>query len=238
MKLVKMSINRPVTVTMLMVTLVLFGFVSYQRLPINLLPDLSYPTITIRTEYEGTAPEEMETLVSRPIEETVSIVDGVVKVSSSSRSGVSEVTIEFEWGTQMDFASLDVREKLDRITLPEDAEQPILLRYDPSLEPIMKIGLTAADSVKGYNLSQLRTLAEERLKPKLETVEGVAAIVISGGLEEEIHVSISENKLAALGMSVETVARRVQEENINLTGGTLRDGGAEYLVRHNQPVQN
>ncbi len=226
MKLIDMSIRRPVTVTMLMVTLVLFGFVAYQRLPINLLPDISYPTLTVQTEYEGAAPEEVENLVTRPVEEAVSVVNKVMRVSSRSRSGMSEVTIEFEWGTQMDFASLDVREKLDRVQLPQDIKKPILLRYDPSLEPIMRVGLTGKRDLMYY-----RTLAEERLKQKLETTDGVASIEVTGGYEEEIHVLLSETKISALGMSIEDVARRVAAENINLTGGTLTDGEADYLVR-------
>jgi hydrophobic/amphiphilic exporter-1 (mainly G- bacteria), HAE1 family len=226
MKIVDFSIRRPVTVTMLMVTLVLFGAVAYQRLPINLLPDISYPTLTVRTDYLGAAPEEVENLVTRPIEEAVSVVNKVVRVSSRSRSGVSEVTIEFEWGAQMDFASLDVREKLDRVRLPQDVDKPILLRYDPSLEPIMRIGLTG-----DRDLMYLRTMSEERLKPKLETVDGVASIEIRGGLEEEIHVLLSESKLAALGLSIRDVAQRVGAENINLTGGTLTQGEADFLVR-------
>jgi len=226
MKLVDLSIRRPVTVTMMMVTLVLFGAVSYSRLPINLLPDISYPTLTVRTDFTGAAPEEIENLVSRPIEEAVSVVNNVYRVSSRSRAGVSEVMVEFEWGTQMDFASLDVREKLDRLRLPQEVDRPVILRYDPSLEPIMRLGLTGES-----DLITLRTLAEERIKAELETVDGVAAIEVSGGLEEEIHVALSERKIAALGMSVSQVAGRVAGENINLTGGILTDGEADYLVR-------
>ncbi|OGG05943.1 MAG: hypothetical protein A3F83_05085 [Candidatus Glassbacteria bacterium RIFCSPLOWO2_12_FULL_58_11] len=227
MKIVEASIRRPVTVTMLMVTLVLFGAVAYQRLPINLLPDISYPTLSVRTDFPGAAPEEVENLVTRPVEEAVSVVNNVIRVSSRSRAGLSDVTVEFEWGTQMDFASLDLREKLDRIRLPQEIQKPIILRYDPSLEPIMRLALTSSE----IDLIALRTMAEERLKNKLETVDGVAAIEVSGGLEEEIHVALSERKLASLGMSVETVAGRVGAENINLTGGTLSNGEMDYLVR-------
>ncbi len=227
MRIVESSIRRPVTVTMLIVTLVLFGGVAYQRLPINLLPDISYPTLSVRTGFAGAAPEEVENLVTRRIEEAVSVVNNVIRVSSRSRAGISDVTVEFEWGTQMDFASLDVREKLDRVRLPQEVQKPIILRYDPGLEPIMRLGLTS----KEIDLIALRTMAEERLKTKLETVDGVAAIEVSGGLEEEIHVALSERKLASLGLSVQTVANRVAAENINLTGGTLTDGDADYLVR-------
>ncbi len=227
MKIVKFSIGRPVTITMLMVTLVLFGAVSYQRLPINLLPDISYPTLSVRTEYVGAAPEEVENLVTRRIEESVSVVNKVIRVSSRSRPGLSDVTVEFEWGTQMDFASLEVREKLDRIRLPQEVDSPIILRYDPSLEPIMRLGLTSGE----IDLIALRTMAEERLRNRLETIDGVAAIEVSGGLEEEIHIELSESRLASLGLSVSQVASRVAAENVNLTGGTLTDGESEYLVR-------
>lgn len=227
MKIVKFSIGRPVTITMLMVTLVLFGAVSYQRLPINLLPDISYPTLSVRTEYVGAAPEEVENLVTRRIEESVSVVNKVIRVSSRSRPGLSDVTVEFEWGTQMDFASLEVREKLDRIRLPQEVDSPIILRYDPSLEPIMRLGLTSGE----IDLISLRTMAEERLRNRLETIDGVAAIEVSGGLEEEIHIELSESRMASLGLSVSQVASRVAAENVNLTGGTLTDGEAEYLVR-------
>ena len=131
---------------MLMVTLVLFGSVAYQRLPINLLPDISYPTLSVRTEFTGAAPEEVENLVTRRVEESVSVVNKVIRVSSRSRAGISDVTVEFEWGTQMDFASLDVREKLDRVRLPQEVQRPIILRYDPGLEPIMPSKLPRSPS--------------------------------------------------------------------------------------------
>ena len=154
MKIVDFSIRRRVTVLMIFLAAVIFGFISFNRLQLDLLPDISYPTLTIRTEYPGTAPAEVENLISKPIEESVGVVSGVVRVSSVSRPGVSDVVIEFDWGTNMDFASLDVREKLDMIMLPMDAEQPILLRYDPALEPIVRIGFYGED-----NLISLRLFA-------------------------------------------------------------------------------
>ena len=125
----------------LMITLVIFGLLSYKRLPINLLPDISYPTLTVRAEYPGAAPSEIENLISKPIEDAVSVISNVVRVSSRSRPDVSEVVIEFAWKTNMDFASMDVREKLDLVDLPDDAERPVLLRFDPSLDPIMRLSL-------------------------------------------------------------------------------------------------
>ncbi len=226
MKIVDLSIRRPVTVFIFSVAAVVFGVVAFRNLAVNLLPDISYPSLTVRTSYEGTAPVEIESLLTRPIENAVGVVNNVVRVTSSSRADVSEVTLEFAWNTNMDFAALDVRDRLDRVQLPLDAELPVLLKYDPSLDPIMRIGLSGSD-----DLARLRFLGEEDIKRSLERIEGVAAVVVSGGLEEEIQVDLDERKLAALGLSIDQVAGRLAAENVNITGGSLRDGQTEYLVR-------
>ena len=203
MKTVKFSINRPVTITMLMVAAIIFGFVAFERLPINLLPDISYPTLTIRTEYPGTAPGEVENLLSEPIEEAAGVISGVVRTSSISRPGISDVILEFDWNTNMDFASLEVREKLDVLVLPRDAESPILLRFDPSLDPIMRIAIAGDES-----LIALRLLAEERIRQELESLDGVASVQVSGGLEEEIQINVDEGRLAALGIPITQISQR------------------------------
>ena len=138
MKLIDFSIRRKVTIAMFTIGIILFGFVSLSRLNINLLPELSYPTLTVRTEFEGAAPAEVENLVSKPIEEALGVVKNVQQVSSISRPGQSDVTLEFAWGTDMDFASIDVREKLDALQLPLEVERPVILRFDPTLDPIMR----------------------------------------------------------------------------------------------------
>ena len=226
MKIIGFSIGRPVTIIMLMTAMLLFGTIAFSRLPINLLPDITYPTLTVRTEYVGAAPNEIENLISEPIEEAVGVVTGVVRVSSVSRPERSDVILEFEWGTNMDFASLNVREKIDLLNLPQAAEKPILLRFDPSLDPILRIALSGNES-----LTALRIMAEEEIKRELEALEGVAAVKISGGLEEEIHVELDESRLASLGIPITQVATRLEQENVNLAGGTIKDGEMEYLVR-------
>jgi len=226
MKLVEFSIHRRVTITMFFLATIIFGWIAFNRLSIDLLPNITYPTLTIRTEYPGTAPAEVENLISKPIEEAVGVVNGVIQVSSISRSGVSDVVVEFNWDTNMDFASLNVREKLDRVKLPKDATQPILLRYDPALEPILRIALYG-----DQNLIALRLLAEEKIKQELESLDGVAAAQVSGGLEEEIHVDVNEAKMAALKIPITLVTNRLSQENINLTGGTLDEGDTQYIVR-------
>ncbi|MCP4895650.1 MAG: efflux RND transporter permease subunit [bacterium] len=226
MRIVDFSIRRPVSVFIFAVAAVVFGFVAFSNLAVNLLPDISYPSLTVRTEYEGTAPVEVESLMTRPVENAVGVVNNVVRVTSSSRADTSEVTLEFAWGTNMDFAALDVRERLDMVQLPAAAQAPVLLRYDPSLDPILRIGLYGS-----ADLSRMRFTAEEDVKRALERIEGVAAVVVSGGLEEEIQVELDERKLAGLGLTAAHVASRLAAENVNLTGGTLRDGQTQYLVR-------
>ncbi len=226
MKIVKFSINHPVSVFMFAVAAIIFGFISYSKLNLNLLPRISYPTLTIKTEYPGTAPSEIENIISKPIEEAVGVVDNVVRISSVSRAELSEVTVEFAWNTNMDFATLKVREKLDLLNLPVDAEKPVILRYDPNTEPIMKLGLSG-----DAELSKIRYIAEKEFKQAIESIEGVAACIISGGLEDEIHIDIDENKLSLLNIPISTVVNRLAQENVNLSAGILKQKDTQYLVR-------
>jgi HAE1 family hydrophobic/amphiphilic exporter-1 len=226
MKVVGFSIRRPVTVTMLFLAIAVFGGVSYSRLALNLLPEISYPTLTIRTNYEGAAPAEIENLITKPVENAVSVVNNVIRVSSVSKPGVSDIILEFSWRTNMDFAGLDVREKLDLLRLPLEADKPILLRYDPSSDPIMRISVSGSS-----DLSAIRYLCEEFIRSDLESIDGVAAVRVSGGFEEEIQVELDEQRLASLGISIQEVTSRLAQENVNLTGGTLQEGESKYLVR-------
>ncbi len=226
MKIVKFSINRPVTVFMFTLAAIIFGVISYSKLNLNLLPKISYPTLTIKTEYPGTAPSEIENIISKPIEETCGVVDNVVRISSVSRAEISEVTVEFAWHTNMDFATLKLREKLDLIRLPVGATKPVILRYDPNQEPIMKLGLTG-DAELGF----IRYIAEREVKQALESIEGVAACSISGGLEDEIHIDLDEQKLSLLNIPITTVASRLSQENVNLSAGILKQKDSQFLVR-------
>jgi HAE1 family hydrophobic/amphiphilic exporter-1 len=236
MNIVEFAIRRRVTILMLTVALLLFGIVSLLRLKVDLLPDLSYPTLTVRTELPGSAPLEVENLITRPVEEAVGIIRNVRHVRSVSRSGQSDVTLEFAWGTDMDLAGIDVREKLDLLLLPLEAKRPLLLRFDPASEPVMRLALTDKASVTTADAAQarlrdLRRFAEDRLKPELESVEGSAAVKVSGGYEDEIQIQVDQQKLAQLGLSIETVTRRVRAENVNLSGGRLEQGTQRFLVR-------
>ncbi len=240
MKIVEFATRRRVTILMVTVAVVLFGFVSLSRLKLNLLPDLSYPTLTVRTDLPGAAPLELETLITRPIEESVGIIRNVRSVRSVSRAGQADVILEFAWGTDMDLAGIDVREKIDLLQLPLEASRPILLRFDPSTEPVMRYAFvdtdefaesSAAESGSVERLKLLRRFADDRLKPDLESVDGSAAVKVSGGFEDEIQVFVDQQKLAQLNLSINTVAQRLREENVNLSGGRLEQGTQRFLVR-------
>ena len=230
--LVEFATRRRVTILMMMVTLVLFGLIALSSLKVNLLPDLNYPTVTVRTEYTGAAPADIETLVTKPVEEAVGVVKGLRKLKSISRTGQSDVVLEFAWGTDMDKASLEVRDKMEALQLPLEAKPPVLLRFNPSTAPIMRLVLaTKASDDDATALTRLRRYADDDLKKKLEPVEGVAAVKVAGGLEDEIQVDIDQQKLAALNLPIDTVISRLQQENINLSGGRLEEGSQRYLVR-------
>ncbi len=211
---------------MFFLAVILFGAVSLDRLSLNLLPDISYPSLTIQTDYEDAAPEEIESLLTRPIEEAVGVASGLTRISSVSRPGQSEVLLEFVWDANMDLASMDVREKLDLIELPDDADKPILLRFDPSYDPILRLQVYA-----DMSLSRLRTIADEELKKRLEAVAGVAAVKVVGGREEQIRIEIDEKRLAELGVPITEITTILRQENLNQASGSLYDLDASYLVR-------
>ncbi|HOS99684.1 MAG TPA: efflux RND transporter permease subunit [Acidobacteriota bacterium] len=226
MNYIRGAISRPVTVSMFVVAVILFGIVSLDRLALNLLPDISYPSLTIDTAYTDAAPEEIESLITQPVEEAVGVVSGLTRISSVSRPGQSEVVLEFNWDTDMDLAVLDVREKLDFVELPRDAEKSVILRFDPSRDPVMRVRLQGLS-----DLRMLRFFAEKELKKNLEAMDGVAAIKVVGGLEEEVQINIDEKKLAELDIPITQVTDILQRENLNMASGSLYDQESSYMVR-------
>ena len=235
MNIVEAATRRRVTVGMITLTFVLFGLIALSGLKVNLLPDLSYPTLTVRTEYEGAAPLEMENLVSQPVEEAIGVVKNLRKIHSVSRTGQSDVILEFSWGTNMDQAGLDVRDKLDILQLPLEAKKPVLLRFNPSTDPIMRLSLSAAgaqgNEVGEAELKQLRRFADDELKKRIEPTPGVAAVKVGGGLEDEIDVDIDQQRLQQVGLNAADVVKRLADENVNVSGGRIESGSQRYLVR-------
>ena len=234
--------DRPVAVLMVFLASVVFGYFSLGQLPVTLMPEMSYPTLTVRTEYPGAAPEEVENDISRRIEEALGVVGGLNKISSISRAGVSDVILEFVWGTSMVDAIQNTLEKLDLVRMPREAEKPLLLHYDPSLDPVMELSLSGSSRSIKYKgdegLRRLRRIAELQVKRAIEPITGVAAARVRGGLEEEIHVLIDEAKLQRVNLSISQILNRLRAENINAAGGRIREGGAEYMIRTINEYQN
>jgi multidrug efflux pump subunit AcrB len=231
--------QRPVAVLTLVVAVCVFGFVSLQQLPLELLPKFSYPRLTVQTDFPTASPETVETEVSEPIEQGVGSLPGLVRRSSVSRAELSEVTLEFKWGTDLADAAGEVRQKLDRVRLPGDAEAPLVLRYDPTLEPIVRLALVDAELAGGQmsreaelrRRLELRELAENQLKDRLERLDGVAAVNVLGGSEPIIEVRVDSEALQQHDLSMDQVVRTLQDQNVELAAGIIEEGNREFLVR-------
>lgn len=228
MSLPRVSIGRPVAVSMFFLGVVFLGVLSFLRLPIDLLPDVAYPRLVVHTSHPGGAPAEVERFITEPVEQAVSTVPGVQAVESVTREGLSLVTVRFAWGTEMDFAALGVREKLDGIRdrLPELATRPAVLRTDPRSEPIMAVGV-AGDA----DLPALKDLSETVFKRRLEQIDGVAQAAVTGGIEREIQVEVEPRLLESYGLTLDDVARTLDAANASAPGGTVRRGRYRYSLR-------
>lgn len=232
MSLPRLSIRRPVAVAMTFLAIVMLGLISITRLPIDLLPDIAYPKLVVYTGYPDVAPAEVERFITEPVERQVAAVPGVERVESVSREGVSLVTLRFAWGTDMDFAALNVREKLDVLRnsegggLPEQADRPVVLRTDPTSEPILAISVAGRE-----DLWALKDISESVIKRRLEQVDGVAQAAVVGGLEREIQVDVGPERLDAYGVTIDQVSAALDAANRNAPGGTIRRGRYRYALR-------
>ena len=228
MSLPSRSVGRPVAVAMLFIAVVFLGLISFRRLPIDLLPDIAYPKLVVYTTYANVAPAEVERFITQPVESQVSAVPGVERVESVSREGVSLVTLRFAWGTDMDFAALNVRERLDKLRdlLPAQAERPAVLRTDPTSEPIMALSVSGSE-----DLWSLKELAESVFKRRLEQIDGVAQASVTGGLEREIHVEVDPQRLEGFGLTIDHLQNALQAANVSAPGGTVRRGRFRYSLR-------
>jgi len=226
MKITEISAKRPVTTFMFFIAIVLLGFVSLKELSVDLLPDISYPRLSVVTQYAGVAPEEIETLITEPLEAAVSRIPGMRRVESISKEGVSYMTLEFAWGTDMDFAMLHTREKLDSVQLLDDVEDPTIIPLDPQSKPIMIMSISGSRS-----LLELKEFSEELVKPRLEQIEGIGSAEIAGGVEREIHIEVDPQYMSLYGLTIEQISQRIDAFNRNLQGGTIRKGRFKYALR-------
>ncbi|MCR4315702.1 MAG: efflux RND transporter permease subunit [Planctomycetes bacterium] len=226
-----LSIKRPIGVVMITLCVMVFGWMSYQGLPMNLMPEIDYPTLTIRTEYPAATPMQVEEDVSKLIERQISNLDNLQTSSSVSRAEMSDVVLEFKWDTDMDKVVQQVRERVDTLRLPDGAAKPILLRYDPNLEPVMRLALTIPADEGKNSLYRLREIAENVLERELEGVDGLAAIKIKGGLEEQIRIYLDEEALKQHGLSAPQISAQIASWNRNSPVGTMTEGQRDFLVR-------
>ncbi|KJS17684.1 MAG: multidrug ABC transporter [Peptococcaceae bacterium BRH_c4b] len=227
MKLSDFSINRPLAVAMFIIALVLVGLVSLPRLNVDLYPDMEIPVAVITTSYEGAAPAEVEKTITKPIESAVSTVSNIKEIQSISNYGNSLVIVQFNWGTNVDNAVNDLREKLDmaRGMLPEDAQSPKTMKMDPNSQAIISLSVEGADVVK------LKKIAEDTIKPRLERIEGVASASISGGKEREIRVKLDQAKMESYGLSIPQVAQALAGDNVSGSAGVIEKGSGEISLR-------
>lgn len=228
MTLAEYSVRRRVTVVMLAWGAVLLGLIAFSRLPQELFPPIAFPQVTIVTEYPNAAPEEIETLVTRPLEEAVGSVVGLKRLESVSQEGRSTVLISFDWGQDIDFAALAVREKIDLVKerLPRESGDPVVLKFDPLSRPILIFSI-----VGGMKPAQLKMQAERILKDNLEKVEGVAAVALSGGLDREILIEVDQARLQASNLSMLEMVSALEKANVSYPAGGIKKGLYEYLIR-------
>ncbi|MHC1758851.1 MAG: efflux RND transporter permease subunit [Negativicutes bacterium] len=227
--MIKMFIRRPVFTTMLVMLLVVFGVTSYPSLGIDLYPDIDFPIVTVRITYTGASPEEMEGLITKPVEDAVSSVSGIKTLSSTSREGISETIIEFELGTNAKMAANDVREKVAgvRRRLPDEIDEPVVQRYDITAQSIMTYSLASETRERG----EIRKIAENVVKDELQRIEGVAEVNVYGSGNREIHVYVDPVKLEAYNVPFQSLYEIVNSSNYNTPGGRVKSNGNEITVR-------
>lgn len=224
--LLALGVLRPVGVGMIVAAAIVFGIISLGKLPVDLLPPINYPSITVRTTYPGAAPDDIEERVTDRLEDVLATVSNLVNIHSSSRAEVSEIYLEFAWNTELPLVVQDVRERLDRVFLPPSVDKPLILRYDPSLDPVLRLAMAG-----GNDLVRLRDIAQSEIERQLEGIPGVAAVRVKGGLEDEVQVLVSPQLLANYKITADTIQQRLLQENLNVPGGKLEEGSIEYVVR-------
>ncbi len=228
MSIPRLAIHRPVTMFMISFVVVLLGAISLGKLPVDLMPESEFPSITVRVGYAGVGPLEMEELVTRPVEQAVSAIAGLEQVNSTSSEGSSMVRLQFAWGTDLGEASDEVRTRIDRIRarLPEDADAPTVFKFDSNAMPIMGIGVEG-----DYDAVTLREVAQNDLSPRLERAEGVASVTIDGGLRRQIRVDLSKEKITAMNLPVDRIIATIRSENENIPLGEVVDADRRFLLR-------
>ncbi len=228
MSIPRLAIHRPVTMFMVSAIVILLGVISVTRLPVDLMPDVSFPSLTVRVGYAGVGPVEIEELIVRPLEQSLAAVPGLEQVNSTAAEGSGTVRLNFVWGTDLNEAADEVRTRVDRVRgrLPEDADPPTIFKFDANSQPIIGIGVEG-----DFDRVTLREMAEIDLVPRLERVEGVASVTVDGGLRRQIRVELSREKITALDLPVDRIIQTIRTENQNVPLGEVNEGDTTFLLR-------
>jgi HAE1 family hydrophobic/amphiphilic exporter-1 len=228
MNLAKFSVHRPIFTIMVVMIVIVLGGISLMRLPIDLMPDITYPTISVSCSYPNAGPEEIEEMIVRPIEQALSAVPGVEEMNANCVEGSGSVRVTFTWGTDLDTAANDIRDRLDRIIdhLPEEADRPTLRKFDLAAFPILYLGASS-----NLDPVQTRLIIDEQVRYRLERVPGVAAVDVRGGQEREIHVQLDPAKINALAIPLDQIIGQIREGNVNVPAGTIEKGNLEITIR-------
>lgn len=228
MSIPRLAIHRPVTMFMVSSIVILLGAISLTRLPVDLMPDVTFPSLTVRVGYAGVGPVEIEELIVRPLEQSLAAVPGLEQVNSTASEGSGTVRLNFVWGTDLNEAADEVRTRVDRVRgrLPEDADPPTIFKFDANSMPIIGIGVEG-----DFDRVTLREMAEIDLVPRLERVEGVASVTVDGGLRRQIRVELSREKITALDLPVDRIIQTIRTENQNVPLGEVNEGDTTFLLR-------
>ncbi|MDR5658685.1 efflux RND transporter permease subunit [Serpentinicella sp. ANB-PHB4] len=228
MNLSKLAVKRPVTILMMVLVVVLLGSISLSRLPMDLLPEIEVPVAIVNTSYSGAGPHEIENMVTRPIESAVATVDSIESVHSISSEGNSIIIAQFDFGTDMDFATLEMREKVDLVKgfLPDGTTDPMVMKIDPNAAPIVELSITG-----GNDLAAVQNLSEDIIKPRLERIEGVASVDVSGGYSNVVEINVNQQSLEGYGLNMTQLTQLVGASNLNLPGGNVTRGDQSLAIR-------
>lgn len=228
MKITETAVKRPIATTMLFLIIIVLGVISFRYLPVDLLPPVEYPQLTVSTDYPNVGPEEVEKIITQRIENSIAGVPGVERVRSSSEEGNSRVTLEFAQGTDIDVAANDIRAALDRVRddLPPETEAPRIWKFDPNNFPVVIVGANS-----DMNLQELTQTLEREVTKQFEQIPGVGSIDIWGGVYKEVHVELKRDRLIASGLSSAQVQQAIASENVNLPGGNVNSGIKQLYVR-------
>ncbi len=229
MRLPEFGVRFPVTNIMIFLAVLVLGLVSLNRLPVDLMPEIEPPSISVITVYEGASAQDVETKVTEVIENNVAIVSNLDKLTSRSLEGLSVVSCRFKWGSNLDEASNDIRDRLEfaKRSLPDEIDSPIVFKFNTSMLPILFIG--ASSSEEAY--PRLFHIIDKQVSDELKRVPGVGAVQINGGLERQINVHLDVSRLEAYHLSARQISERLRAENITLPAGNLKAGYLDYTLR-------